>query len=75
MTQQPPIDALLEGIRALFDATPTANDQLRGVIEGVFKQFQLVPKREFDGHLNALEQLEATVAQLEERIKELESQA
>ena len=72
MTDQPPIDALLERIRSLFDASPAANDQLQGMVEGFFKQFQLVPKRQFDGHLKTLQHLEATVAQLEDRIRELE---
>ena len=75
MTQQPPIEALLERIRDLFDGSATAatNDQLQRVVEGFFKQFQLIPKREFDGHVVALQHLEATVAQLEERIRELET--
>ena len=72
MTDQAPIEALLQGIRSLFDASPATDDQLQSMVEGFFKQFQLVPKRQFDGHLTTLEKLEATVAQLEDRIRELE---
>lgn len=37
-----------------------------------FADFDLVPRRELDGHLLALEELRRTVEDLEHRIRELE---
>ena len=48
-------------------------DELRHVVEGFFAQLELVPRRELDAHVEALRQIEATVAELERRLEALET--
>jgi len=71
---QNPLDALLERLRiTLGDLAPEPLlNRMQPVIENFLEQFQMVPKRDYDAHMAALKRLEATVADLESRIVELE---
>ena len=71
---QSPADHLFAGLRdALEDLAPDrVDDRIRSVLDGFLKQFQLVPKHEYESHLAVLTRLEETVADLEARISELE---
>ncbi len=72
-TTSPPLDALLNRLRAVAGEAPEALiDRMRPVLDGFFEQFQLVPRREYDAQLANLQKLEAKVGQLEARITELE---
>jgi BMFP domain-containing protein YqiC len=70
-----PMDDLFERLRqTLGDLTPEPLlNRMKPVVEGFFESFQLVPQREFDAHLANLQRLEATVAELEQRIRALEA--
>jgi BMFP domain-containing protein YqiC len=48
-------------------------EQARSALRQGFAEFELVPRHELDGHLQALQQLTQTVKDLERRIAELES--
>jgi BMFP domain-containing protein YqiC len=69
------MDDLFERLRqTLGDLTPEPLlNRMKPVVEGFFESFQLVPQREFDAHLANLQRLEATVAELEQRIRALEA--
>lgn len=49
-------------------------ERLNATVEGFFEQFQLVSKRELEGHIEHIERLQATITDLERRLTELESQ-
>lgn len=71
-----PLDALMDRIRRLLENGADAGvvERIEGAIADFLAAFQLVPKREFDRHLQALRELEAQVAQLERRVRELEAE-
>jgi BMFP domain-containing protein YqiC len=48
-------------------------DQARSALRQGLDEFDLVPRRELEGHLEALESLRRTVEDLERRIRELEA--
>ncbi|MEZ5559291.1 MAG: hypothetical protein R3E86_12225 [Pseudomonadales bacterium] len=50
----------------------TVLEQARGAMGHALADFDLVSKRELEGHLRALEHLNAKVAELEQRLRELE---
>ena len=70
-----PLDILLARVRRLLESTASAGvaDQVQQVIADFLAVFQLVPKRDFDRQLKALEDLEAQVAELSDRVRALES--
>ena len=69
-----PLEGLLARLQeTLGELTPEPLlNRMKPVLEGFFEQFQLVPKREYDAHLDKLGRLEEAVTQLEARIGELE---
>jgi polyhydroxyalkanoate synthesis regulator phasin len=71
-----PLDELIARIRqTLGDLAPEPLlNRLKPVVEDFLGQFQLVPQREFQAHLEQLHQLESTVSKLEARIRTLETQ-
>ena len=73
-TTATPLEGLFSRLRdTLGELAPEPLlDRMKPVIEGFLTQFQLVPKREYEAHMAALERLEDTVADLEARIAELE---
>ena len=70
-----PLDALMERIRRLLENGADAGviERIERAIADFLEAFQLVPKREFDRHIQALRDLESQVAQLERRVRELEA--
>jgi len=48
-------------------------EQARRALRQGFDDLDLVPRRELEGHITALEDLRRTVEDLERRIRELES--
>lgn len=71
-----PLDALFAQISGLLDGKAGAGvaDQVQHAIESFLSAFRLVPKREFDSHLEALHGLKEEVEELSRRIQALESQ-
>ncbi len=69
-----PIEELINRIRdTLGGLTPEPLlNRLTPILEEFLSQFQLLPVRDFETHLKSLAELEATVDQLEERIRTLE---
>lgn len=70
-----PLDELIDRIRQTLGelAPESLLNRLKPVFEDFLGQFQLVPQREFQAHLEALARLETTVSQLEARIQTLET--
>ena len=70
-----PLDALLARVGRLLEGTAGAGvaDQVQQVIADFLAAFRLVPKRDFDSQIKALEDLEAQVAELSRRVQALES--
>ena len=73
-TASDPLEALFARLReTLGDLTPEPLlNRMKPVVQGFLEQFQLVPQREFQAHLANLDRLEATVAELEQRLSKLE---
>lgn len=71
-----PLDALFAQLSSLLDGKTGAGvaDQVQQSIESFLAAFRLVPKREFDSHLEALHALQQEVEELSRRIQALESQ-
>jgi len=66
-----PLEAL---IRRLGDSLGEfgPEERIRPVLDSFFERFQLVPRHEYDTHLENLAKLEDTISRLEARIAELE---
>ncbi len=73
--QKTPLETLIERIRQLLDgrAPAAVGDEIQHAIERFFEAFQLVPRREFEVHMQALRDLQALVAGLESRVGNLEA--
>ncbi|TDJ29067.1 MAG: hypothetical protein E2O61_09365 [Gammaproteobacteria bacterium] len=71
-----PAETLMARIRdVLGGLTPEPlMERLNASLEGFFEQFQLVSKRELEGHIASIEQLKNTIADLEQRMAKLERQ-
>lgn len=71
-----PLDALMDRIRRLLENGADAGvaERIERAIADFLAAFQLVPKREFGRHLQALRELETQVTQLERRVRELEAE-
>ena len=71
-----PLQRLLNYIRATFgDVLPgEALAALEKTARGLFERFELVPKHEYDAHMDILASLNAQVAELEQRINALEQE-
>jgi BMFP domain-containing protein YqiC len=77
-----PVELLLGRLRqALGDligdpglASQDLTSRLTPAVESFLAQFELVPKREFEHYAESLERLRATIAELEQRVAELERQ-
>lgn len=74
MENPQPADTLIARIRdVLGGLTPEPlMEHLTTMLEGFFEQFQLVSKRDLEGHIASIEQLKSTIADLERRMAELE---
>lgn len=74
MENPQPADTLIARIRdVLGGLTPEPlMERLTTMLEGFFEQFQLVSKRDLEGHIASIEQLKSTIADLERRMAELE---
>ena len=72
-----PLRALMEYLQNnLRDSLPA--EAMRGVestARELFAKFELVPKHEYEAHLDVLASLEAQVASLEKRLAALESES
>jgi len=69
-----PLDVLIARIARLLEGSPGAGaaESVRHAVEDFMAAFQLVPKREFEQHMEALHRLEAQVAELSRRVQALE---
>jgi BMFP domain-containing protein YqiC len=69
------MERLREQIEMLLpeDSVNSVLQQAGSTLRQGFAEFELVPRRELDGHLAALKQLTDTIKDLEQRIAELES--
>ena len=69
------MERLREQIEMLLpeDSVNSVLQQARSTLRQGFAEFELVPRRELDGHLKALKQLTDTIKDLEQRIAELET--
>ncbi len=75
MTQpKSPLDALLARIGRLLEGTAGSGvaDQVQQVVADFLAAFRLVPKKEFDEHLEELHDLQTQVEQLTRRVQALE---
>ena len=72
-----PLRALIEYLQENFrDKLPTqALAGIEGTANELFAKFELVPKHEYQAHVDILASLEAQVASLETRLKALEQPA
>ena len=68
-----PVEDLISRLTEALRPNGDHLDELRHVVEGFFAQLELVPRRELDAHVQALRQMEATVAELERRLEALET--
>ncbi len=71
-----PLQRFLEQVRmTLGDALPSdALQTLEANARSLFAQFELVPKHEYEAHMDILTSLNAQVAELEQRIAVLEQE-
>ena len=71
-----PLSTLLDYIRTTFaDAVPgDALATLEGTASALFERFELVPKHEYEAHLDILASLNAQVSELEQRLAALEQE-
>ena len=69
-----PLSSLLQYFREhLADRLPPETlQQLEQTAQGLFAQFELVPKHEFETHMEVLSSLNTQVEELEQRLKALE---
>lgn len=69
------MERLRQQIQALLpeDSVNSVLEQARSALAQGFAEFELVPRRELDAHLAALQQLTQTIKDLEQRIAELEA--
>ena len=76
MTSMDPLKKLLEHIRATFgDVLPgDALAALENTAGSLFERFELVPKHEYEAHLDILASLNAQVSDLEQRLAALEQE-
>ena len=74
MADTQPADTLMARIREVLGGfTPEPlMERLNTTLDGFFEQFQLVSKRELEGHIANMEQMKTTIADLEQRMAELE---
>lgn len=73
MTNNNPAQDLLNRLQSQFGEPLT--DAAETIVERFLAPFALVPKHEFEGHLELLTQLEQSVETLTARVTELEQQA
>ena len=70
-----PLDALLARIGRLLEGTAGSGvaGQVQQVVADFLAAFRLVPKKEFDEHMEELQDIQAQVEQLLLRVQALES--
>lgn len=73
MNNPNPAEELIERLRAQFGGP--LSDAAETIVERFLAPFALVPKHDFEAHLQALAALEQDLARLTQRVAELESQA
>ena len=72
-----PLSSLLERLREALPASLRSAEidaQLEAAAARFFASFELVPKREYQAHVQIVDQLEARVAELETQIAALEAE-
>ena len=65
-----PIEQLLNFLK---DKIPEVDRKLEEPIRKLFSKFELVPKHEYEAHMDILKSLENQVGELEDRVKDLET--
>ena len=72
-----PLRALIEYLQENFrDTLPSeALSGIERTAQDLFARFELVPKHEYEAHMDVLASLEAQVASLEARLNALETRA
>ena len=71
-TPMDPIQALLEFLKGIAP-NPQVFSTVEGKVQELFASFALVPKHEYEAHLDVLTTLKSQVADLETRLKALEN--
>ena len=76
-TQQQKLWPIMEPIEKLLDflkdKIPEVDRELEEPIRKLFNKFELVPKHEYEAHMDILSSLENQVSELEDRVKALEA--
>ena len=76
--QKDPVNALLQSIKSVLDqALPqglaqSMSEEIESRLQAALKSLSLVPKQEFEAQATLLATLEAQVANLEQRLAQLE---
>ena len=65
-----PIQALLAYLQELLPRVDTAIEER---VRDIFSRFELVPKHEYENHVDLLQSLKAEVESLEARVRDLEA--
>ena len=67
-----PVEQLLNFLK---DKIPEVDRKLEEPIRNLLSKFELVPKHEYEAHMDILKSLENQVGELEKRVKSLEASA
>ena len=62
-----------EQISFLREKIPEVDRELEEPIKNLLSKFELIPKQEYEAHMEILKSLEVQVLELEERVQSLES--
>ena len=68
--QMEPIEKIISFLR---EKIPEVDRELEEPIKSLLSKFELIPKHEYEAHMEILKSLEAQVLELEERVQSLES--
>ena len=65
-----PIERIISFLR---EKIPEVDRELEEPIKNLLSKFEMIPKHEYEAHMEILKSLEAQVLELEERVQSLES--
>ena len=68
--QMEPIEKIVSFLR---EKIPEVDRELEEPIKNLLSKFELIPKHEYDAHMEILKSLEVQVLELEERVQSLEN--